>query len=321
VQVEFSDGMGYVWKHSIGEVLDPSSILFDVNGQVAVENTIPYTVDSVAIPYRYWRYQTAVADTLVVQVYTQPNIQLVANPGWTSGASYANVEYDYLQRIGKNETLTIKYPLTSADTSTLTQGVLQFPVNLNIPAGNKVAVTATYIPGNTYNVNDTIDTYASFAITNHINAFVLYDFRDNDLGYEPLYYNNELTATTDVRYNINTNGWNGEYIPGTAWLSGIYYGDIYFKLTFDTDFVGITENNKEAGIRVYPNPSRDGILYMSSTVPVVQAFITDMSGKRVLSETGNNLTRIDAGALSKGAYILHLQNEKGQVIRQPWVKQ
>jgi len=320
VQVEFTDGMGNVWKHSIGEVLDPSSTYFDATGQVSVENTVPYTLDSVAIPYRYWRYQNAVADPLVVQVYMAPNIQIVPNPGWTSGASYANVEYDYLTRIGKNETLTIKYPLTIADTATGTQGVLQFPVNLGIAAGDKVAVTATYIPGNTYNVNDTIDTYTSFPVTNKINAFVLYDFRDNDLGYESLYYNNELTATTNIRYNFDTNGWDGEYIPGTAWLSGIYYADMYFKLTFDTDAVGVAETAAETGVQVYPNPGHD-VLNINSVNPVVEVNVTDMGGKKVISEIGNNITRLNAAALSNGIYVVHLQNDKGQVLRQRWVKQ
>src|SRR5687767_15002893 len=32
VLVEFSDGMGPVWKHSIGEAMDPSSYAFDLYG-------------------------------------------------------------------------------------------------------------------------------------------------------------------------------------------------------------------------------------------------------------------------------------------------
>lgn len=320
VKVEFSDGMGYVWKHSMGEVFDPSSYLFDLNGQFTVETHIPYTLDSIAIPYRYWRFQNLAPDTVVVQVYMEPNITLVPTPGWSNGASYATVNYDYIHRIGDNETLTFKRLLTADDVSTTSQSFLEFQTNLNIPAGKKVAVTATYIPGNPFNVNDTIDTYTSFPISNPINAFIFYNFRDNDLGYEPLYYNNELAATTDVRYNISTTGWNGDYIPGTAWSAGIYYGDVYFKITFDTDFVGVEETVNEAGIKTWPNPTT-GMIHLNSTSTVVKAEIRDLSGKMVMTVNDNNITSINAGQLSDGVYVLTLTNDKDQTTRQRFVKQ
>jgi hypothetical protein len=319
VRVEFTSGMGYVWKHSIGEVFDPTSGQFDFNGQVSAPYTAPYTLDSIAIPYRYWRYQTSVSDTLVIQVYTEPNITLVANPGWSSGASYANVAYDHIKRIGKNETVLVKYLLTSADTSTLSQGLIKIPVNLSVPAGKKVAATATYFPGNPYSLNDTIDTYTSYPVTNHINAFVLYDYRDNDFGYEPLYYNNELVVTKDVRYNINVNGWNDEYIPGTAWVSGIYYGDLYFKITFDTDYAGIHETAQTPAASIYPNPTT-GDLYFSSAVRMVKATILDLDGKTMLSESGN-FSVIHTDQLRPAVYVLQLTDEKGRISRQRFVKQ
>lgn len=319
VKAAFNTGMGYVWKHSIGEVFDPTSNLFGYNGQVSAPGTAPYTLDSIAIPYRYWRYQTSVPDTLVIQVYTEPNITLVANPGWSSGASYANVGYDNVKRIGKNETAMIKYLLDNDDTSTLSQGLIKIPVNLNIAGGKKVAVTATYFPGNPYQVNDTIDTYTSFPVTNRINAFVLYDYRDNDFGYDPLYYNNELVVTKDVRYDINVNGWNGDYIPGTAWVSGIYYGDMYFRITFDADYVGIQEISQTPTVDIYPNPT-NGDLFLNSSNRMIKATVQDLNGKTVLNENGN-FSIVHTSQLSPAVYLLLLTDEKGQITRQRFVKQ
>lgn len=322
VLVDFSDGVGPVWKHSLGEVLDPSSPLFVSNGQTATEPHIPYTLDSIAIPYRYWRFQDANPDTLVVQVYKEPAINLQLNPGWTSGASYSNVPYDYQERIGDSETLTFKYLLTNDDTTADgTQKVLEFATNLSIPAGQKVAVTATYFPGNAYNVNDTIDTYATFSIDHRINAFVFYDYRDNDILSEPGVYNNELCAPTDVRYNINTNGWNGEYIPGTAWVSGLYYGDVYFKITFDSEYpLGVDDLGAESRTNIYPNPT-NGLLHFNSSANITAVVVKDMSGKVVMTENGSNITQLNATALSKGMYMISLQNENGKTVSKRFARQ
>src|SRR5210317_57868 len=59
VQVEFSSGMGYVWQHSIGQVLDPTSIFFEINNLESFNEHNRYTLDSVGIYYRYWRHQQA----------------------------------------------------------------------------------------------------------------------------------------------------------------------------------------------------------------------------------------------------------------------
>ncbi|HYG51044.1 MAG TPA: T9SS type A sorting domain-containing protein [Flavobacteriales bacterium] len=321
VQVEFSTGMGYVWKHSLGHILDPTSTMFDAGGQTSVGTSNPYTVDSIAIPYRYWRPQTTNPDTLVIQIYSNPDITFVPNPGWSSGASYATVDYDTATRMGASPSQTITYLLTSADEISATQGLLQFPLGIAVPPGEKIGVTVTYFPGNPYSVGDTIDTYTSFAVTNQINAFVFYDYSDQDMVPEPTYYNNELNATTDVRYNISTNGWNGNYIPGTAWLGGFYHGDIYFKLTWDPAITtGITQQPAFTGLKVYPNPAANMINLRNAT-PLVKVNVLDVTGKTVLSMDGSNITTLDLSALTSGHYVLRLTAQDGSVANAQIVKE
>lgn len=319
VQVEFSTGYGYVWKHSFGHCFDPTSFMFDSNGEVTVGPGMPYTVDSISIPYRYWRYQTGAPDTLIIQLYNDAAITKVPNPGWTSGASYATVDYDYQNRIGDNATQTITYLLTGSDEINASTGYLYFPVGMNMAGGEKIAMTITYLPGNPYNVNDTIDTYASTLPVNQINAFVVYNYRDNDLMYEPLYYNNELAATTDVRYNISTTGWNGNYIPGTAWFSGIYHYDVYWKLTFDTDITGQTEHEDFSGLEIYPNPS-NAIINFNAAGTITNVIVTDASGKIVMNESASSIRAIDVSGLSDGIYFMQLTSANGANAIQKFTK-
>jgi hypothetical protein len=320
VQVEFSSGYGYVWKHSLGHVFDPTSYMFDNTGQVTVFPSASYTLDSIAIPYRYWRPQNGAPDTLLIQVYKESDIFLQPSPGWTSGASYASVDYDYTTRSGTNDSYSFKYLLTSADEINATQGILQFYIGMNIVAGGKVGVTVTYFPGNAYNVGDTIDTYAATTPTNQINAFVMYDYSDEDLNYEPYYYNNELTATTDVRYNISTTGWNGNYIPGTAWFGGIYHGDIYFRITFDNDVLSTNEVTTETDWQVYPNPAHD-MIYFNGTQTVSEVAVYDVNGKQVLFQHGGMSQSISLNHLEKGLYTLRLYNENGLSRNYSFIKQ
>ncbi|HLP10372.1 MAG TPA: T9SS type A sorting domain-containing protein [Flavobacteriales bacterium] len=321
VQVEFSSGMGYVWKHSLGHILDPTSTMFDAGGQQSVGTINPYTVDSIGIPYRYWRPQNTNPDTLVIQIYSNPDITFVPNPGWASGASYATVNYDYTTRLGASPSQTIVHLLTSADEINATQGFLQIPLGIAVPAGEKIGVTVTYFPGNTYNVGDTIDTYTSFAVANQINAFVFYDYSDADMVPEPNYYNNELNATTDVRYNTSTTGWNGDYIPGTAWLSGFYHGDIYFKLTWDPAVVtAVTEQESFAGLNVYPNPATN-MINLRNAKPLVKASVVDVAGKVVLDVNNSNITSLDLSGLVSGHYVLRLTTLDGAVMNTQFVKE
>lgn len=281
VLVEFSDGLGSPWKHSLGQVFDPVSPLFSVLSP-EVNQFTPYTLDSIGFFYRYYRFQDSAPDTLIVQVYENDKIGFQPDPGWTSGASYATVDYDYQSRIGDNPSHQYTYLLTNDDTISSTQGYLTFPVNIPVAAGEKVAATITYIPGNVFNIGDTLDVYVEPAPTIQRNAFVVYEYRDNDFNLEPEFYNNQLNATTDVRYNINTNGWNGSYIPGTAWNAGFYHLDMGFLITFTPSSV---DENLTHRMNLYPNPTDDyiSLAFSATENDIINVSILDVSGREIYS--------------------------------------
>ena len=93
VQIEFSSGLGFVWKHTVGQVLDPTSQFFLVDAP-QLNTAAKYTLDTVAIPYRYRRFQQGYPDTLIVQIFADNVINKNPDPGWSSNQSYANVAYN-----------------------------------------------------------------------------------------------------------------------------------------------------------------------------------------------------------------------------------
>lgn len=306
VQAEFNTGLGFVWKHSVGQVFDPFSAFFDVNHPV-IDG--PYGIDSVAIPYRYRRVQDDAPDTLVVQFYEQSKILFSEDPGWTSGASYATVEYDYMQNKGSNPSEEVTILLTNDDTITSTQGFINLPVYRTVSDSEHFAITVSYKPGNPYNFGDTIDIYYTPQPDSQRNAFILYEFRDNDKNTEPGVYNNALTASTDVRYNINQNNWNGNYIAGTAWNAGYYSFDAYFLVSNPPTFIGVEENDDlESHIATYPNPTTG---QLTVTLPQlkeqIQYRLINSVGQVVMEgSTSTTQLGIDMSGLGTGIYSLNL---------------
>ena len=310
VLVEFTSGLGAPWKHSQGQVFDPVGPLFSVLSP-EVNQFTDYTLDSIGFFYRYFRFQDSAPDTLIIQVYEHNKIAFQPDPGWTSGASYATVDYDYQTRIGDSPSQQYTYLLTNDDTISATQGYLTFPVNISVDAGEKIAATITYIPGNPFNAGDTIDVYVVPPPAIQRNAFITYEYRDNDMNVEVGYYNNQLTASTDVRYNINANGWNGNYIPGTAWNAGFYHLDMGFLITFDPS--SITENSNHR-INLFPNPANESVTleFTGTANETIDISVLDVSGREVYSLTESyaspNMKHIDLDikSFNPGVYFCRI---------------
>jgi len=309
VVFEGSTGMAVVWKHSLGQVLDPTSFNFFNN--TTLTSAMDYTLDSVRLWYRYFRFQSGAPDTLVIQIYKDNHITFAADP-WGTGVPYARCAYNYTARKGMNADYEFTILLSDADTAMGVQRTIDIPLNIYVAPGDKIAATITYFPGNPFNAGDTIDAYMASPPVNLINAFVVYDFRDNDKLNDPLIYNNELNATKEVRYNISTNGWNGKYIPGTAWNSGFYHLDMDFKVT--TEPVSVAElATGNSSMIIYPNPAttefriHPGVSGRIESVEVYNAL-----GEKCLTPTlskGEGV-RVEVSSLPRGIYFVKVRGGK-----------
>lgn len=296
VLLDFGDFMGPVWRHSVGQVLDPKGWLF-IDNHPPINEFIPYRVDSIVFPYRYYRFQDAAPDTLLVQYYDQSRMSF----GTAAGASFATISYDTVAKKGVDPIHEITYLLTNAD-STTEGDYMKFPVGMDLPANGKFAVTLTYFPGNPYNEGDTIDPTLHHVTTNKINDFVVFEYKDYDRLLEIGTYNHSLDATTPVQNG--TSSWINEYVPGIAWNGYAYQLDIYFMLTYPEN-TGISRSGDIGNINVFPNPT-NGLLNVSlpGSNSNIEFTLVNAMGQVVkigtLSSTNNQLdiTNLDVGVYS-----------------------
>lgn len=307
VQVEFSSGYGAVWKHAIGQVFDPVADNWGIAGQVPIDVSDPYTVDSVRIWYRYYRHQNAAPDTIKVQVWNQSSMNYYEDP-WTNGKSYATSDYDYMTNMGIGAVQEYTILLDDADTVTSGQGALNLAINFDVNPDEFMAITAAYFPGNPYNFGDTIDQYLATPPTNQINAFVFYNFNDNDINFETGFYNHGLNATKSIRYNQNTNGWNGSYYPGIAYFNYTDHNDIGFHVVGTLSL----DENELSDFVLYPNPANETIsLKLNEGIQVGSIKVLDLAGKDVTSLVNINGSTLNISKLADGNYFLihNLNNE------------
>jgi len=304
VQVEFNNGLGHVWKHSMGQVFDPADDNWAIGGTIPIDVTDPYTVDSIRIWYRYFRHQTQNPDTIRVQVFTESNMSLFEDP-WGNGQSYATTAYDYSTHSGPNATQVIDILIDDDDTSTVSQSTLDLEINQYVNEDEVIGVVVDYYPGNPYNFADTIDQYLTTPPTNQINAFIMYNFRDNNDQFYTGFYNHGWLIPSSIRYNENTQNWNGSYYPGIAYFNYLDHSDIDFHVV---GTVGLKENKKPL-FTVSPNPASDIIqIHSDFSFSSQDIKIKDIRGRKVETFVYFTDNSINIATLSNGTYFISIEN-------------
>ena len=297
VVVQGSSDYFNVWIHSLGQTFDPTSFYYEIDGNTVISEEVSYVIDSIAIPYRYYRPQDGNPDTLFVQAYVGDK----HNTGtFNSGQTYATVDYDHTSNLGADADYTEVILLDNQDTITSQQGVMFLDLGLNVGADELFSVTFSYKPGNEVFEGDTIDVYTTDNVVNKRNAFIAYTFYDTDKNPDEGYYNNGLLVTTDVRYNQNSNGWNGNYISGYAYSNGFYHTDINFKMsTLDNSIA----DGVEDFIAVVPNPANDYVqIQTDKKVELVEVYSATGTLVKAVNIPDNN--RVGLDDLSTGLYIV-----------------
>ena len=289
VQSLYGDGAGgtklfYVGTQGEGEVFDPKAPVYD--SALSLYNT--YKVDSVALFYQYHYVPEKdslspdglVHDTLIFQFYTikTGGIATGTFTQTTPNEPWAVTRYDYKHNIGTNTYSGIKVTkvLGQADTAltthvitVATNGANGIPVNYVLNTKPKTgyntdlfAFTVSYRPGFKYKFGDTIDeksTPTPIHLHSHFKTLEGHSAKDALTNYEM-----SLTLVSSVRYNTNTNGWNGQYIPGTAWIGNatnpgyneVLYSAFYVESPNDAA-INQTPGDPKGYIlgNVYPNPA------------------------------------------------------------------
>ena len=280
-----------VYQHSRGQILDPTSFNFSnpINADFfnAGEG---FTLDTIFFPYQYIRTQDQNPDKLIVQIYSTNN-NAISEGQFGSGTSFYNMEYDYLTGKGANAHQTIEYDLTMDDTTGPGNNKYQeFTIDppLDLPNGGLVAVTYTFVPGNTFNPGDTLASYDMPWVVNKRNSFIGYYVRDSEPVTETK-INYNVSATSDIQYNSSALGWNGSYYPGNGYTSNsqpiMIHQNIWFHLTAIAPPPSSTTNIISNNTKLFPNPVSENLnIAFKNINDDLNITITDVTGRTIYSE-------------------------------------
>jgi hypothetical protein len=86
-------------------------------------------------------------------------------------------------------------------------------------------------------------------------------------------------------------------------------GTIYSLCLAATGIEQVASNKEQ--ISIYPNPSNGSFVIETNATTKQTAYIYDVNGKLVLSQTINGKTNIDASSLNEGVYNISIINNEG----------
>ena len=239
-----------------------------------------FDVDSASIFYTYRRDNpnAAVVDTLDVYVIEPGSgiivTALTIDPGTGDTLdAVSTVRYAYLNNapdisMAAGGTVTkYQFLLTPADSITTAYAAITVPCGFEIPVDpdpddgvrpNLAAIAVHYKAGQAYATGDTLIDQTTpigsvIPTGNPMNVFRLLTYEE-DPGNDPYTtderkYNMGALASSDVRYNISTSGWNGVYVSNFAYVDAFRNEHVYTSwllrskgVNFDWDNDGFCAN-------------------------------------------------------------------------------
>ena len=298
------------YQHSRGQILDPTSFNFtNPDNADFFDAGEGFTLDTIFFPYQYIRTQDQNPDKLIVQIYSTNN-NAISSGTLTSGGTFYNVEYNASTYKGLNAHQTIEYDLTMNDTTGPGNNKYQeFTVDppLNLPNGGLVAVTYTFVPGNTFNPGDTLASYDMPWVVNKRNSFIGYYVRDSEPVLDPNRENYNLTVFPEIQYG--TSGWAGQYYPGNSWTSAgspiMLHQNIWFHLTAIAPPPSSTTNIISNNTKLFPNPVSENLNIAFKNINDDQNItITDVTGRTIYSEkVVSNSIKVNTENYPAGIYF------------------
>jgi len=151
-----------------------------------------------------------------------------------------------------------------------------------------------------------IDVYSIFAADSVEITWAIYDA-------------NGVTTVTEMYY---IGGGNGVYSFQLSLNCSLKSNNNFLKVSdqlfFDAGQVGIIEVTNEMEVGVYPNPFNEQISISVEVLDSYTVSLYDISGKIVITKnySATDLMTLDVKDLSKGQYILTIQNENNFITKQ-----
>jgi len=309
----FSNGLFPTFVHALGEVLDPKNIGFTANTAtdfIVTPTPQAYSLDSISIIYGYERLNSNpnIVDTLIVMVANNNTAaNLLGGYYPSSTATFVTVygtdtlqlkrpKYTYTtQNLNAVGVIKIKIPLTIADTAStlLREKKIALPTAFTIPAGKVLISSVVYKPGFAYTEGTVIDVTG--------NPFYFASYEEGGTNTYPLYadcglnstlcdFSNSLIVNSSVRYNTNTQGFNGSFLPAYAFSQAYRWEHhlLFFRLSAGT--VGIKDLSANSVVTLsqnVPNPfTKESVVNynLEKNVNSATFTVTDIMGRVVSSE-------------------------------------
>jgi Secretion system C-terminal sorting domain len=298
--------------HKVATMLDPKNMPV-----IGIAATDAYSLDSIGIVYGYLRNLTSsVVDTLRVNIFKDVAANVYT---LSSSETYQDITYDYVtDKVTASEIIaTYDYYLTDADSSS---SAAELFIKTTIPtqaAGKRIGAIVTFKPGYSYTLTDSIV---------DLNSFYVLSYEQNGLGTagtgtDPVFNGTTTDATSDlnvsyalptsVRYNFNTNGWNGYFIPTWAWTTPFADEHHIIEFKISAPPVGINEFvNGAKLLQNMPNPASSNtvISYQLEKNASVALNVFDVTGKLVASQiageqrAGSHSIDLNVANLAVGVY-------------------
>ncbi len=330
VESTSSAGNTYIQDMRAGVMLDPTSAIWDTTNWTTspIDAYMPYNFDTLLVVARYQSVNVGVSDTLMVEIeYGPPSdfggIYTIASPSESWAVPFVNDSklYGNVSNLLPHAAtmVKIKRVLTVKDTAVVTAlkypGCIIVPTNLAIPAGNIVAATCTFVPGQKYSKGDICFTYEGGSGQNQ-----------NGLGVDLWGQSASLTSYNNYFYdstnltNPEPRGLNTGYSYGPTARFGLYSGSEAFYDTMmapSSNFVWwmdfILTYNQSTGIKEVqasglkvnqnvPNPFSD-ITTVNYSLPQTEAVNLD-----VYDITGKKVQTVTEGTMTSGAHTIQLNS-------------
>ncbi len=253
--------------HHIANVLDIKSPYFNNPFQGNIYTK--YTIDSIGIEYIYKRkLNVSVKDTLLIYLYQ--NTQKNFGYGWVNGPSiktdygtdtvfHIPLNYLYDKNLPDAANMKVlKVLLEASDTTTGTfNKVKLFKSDFNVPANGLAVCAVGFKPGYSYVANDTLSktkNYFAF-ITHEVKGAgtIPYYTETHSTIFNKADWNRSYIVNTTIRYNYNSLGWNGSYMPPAAFVKNYGLEDHGFWYKISTNDVGIKDELADRGFSLGQN--------------------------------------------------------------------
>lgn len=346
-----------IWIKSVASYFDPVDPRYNdvlqYPGETAISNSDPYSIDSLFIPFLYYRNaaKANIVDTLIVSVvygdglgsgndldirYYGPTTNTATNHGTDTlrvlhgfmdlNPASSN-QYGYLASSSAN-VRTIRVPLTAASLNdTILSGTasgfnyVQLPINLNVPAGNKVAASMVFKSGDTWTPNvDTVYISGSRSTPNFNNIrFVA--FEEINGGFQQ--YTKGVWTQTGLMRN-DTSGWQNRHIPCYAFNNTSYEHQWFqWKVSCNACWTVGTDDfsTSISALTIYPNPAKSSTTLtfnVTETLHNAKIQLLNLNGAVLATtdlghlENGTMVKKeISTSEIAAGMYFIQLQAEEG----------